>query len=318
MGNYTITDYRPGLAGLWDSAVAASRNGTFILTRPYMDYHADRFADRSLLIADDSGRTVALFAAATAPDSDSVVAAHPGLTYGGLLPAMNLGGAAILEIMALVADHYRQQGYTALTVKPVPHIYHRQPADDDIYALWRLGATMSACRLSAAMRPADCLPPDTNTRRNIGRAEKNGIIVTESTDIDAFHAMLAQNLAERHNGATPVHTAAELRLLACRFPENIRLVTARNATDGDLLGGCLLFITDTCVHTQYIASTPRGRELRALPAVFSALIADCPRTWLDFGTSNEAGGHVLNEGLLRQKYGFGARGVVYPEFTLNL
>ena len=34
---------------VWDSFVAASRNGTFLFMRDYMDYHADRFTDYSLM-----------------------------------------------------------------------------------------------------------------------------------------------------------------------------------------------------------------------------------------------------------------------------
>ena len=39
----------------WDAFVAASKNGTFLFLRDYMDYHADRFADHSLIVRDRSG-----------------------------------------------------------------------------------------------------------------------------------------------------------------------------------------------------------------------------------------------------------------------
>lgn len=314
---YTLLEYTPAMASRWDAVVERARNGTFLLRRGYMDYHSDRFADRSLLVSDSRGDPVAVFAAAELPGAPSAVGAHPGLTYGGLLPAMDLGATAVVDVTGMIIDYYRAKGYVRLDVAPVPYIYHRQPADDVTYALWRHGAAMSACLLSAAMQPERRLRPDTNTRRNIARGRREGIAVGEGTDLDAFHAMLAANLAERH-GAAPVHSAAELRLLAARFPANIRLVEARDAADGSLLAATLLYITDTCIHTQYIASTAEGRERRALAVLFDALMENATRPWLDFGTSNERGGAVLNPGLIRQKYGFGARGVAYEKFTVEL
>jgi hypothetical protein len=34
----------------WDRFVAKSRNGTFIHSRAFMDYHSDRFDDQSVLV----------------------------------------------------------------------------------------------------------------------------------------------------------------------------------------------------------------------------------------------------------------------------
>ncbi len=36
----------------WDGFVRESRNGTFLFMRGYMDYHADRFADFSLMASE--------------------------------------------------------------------------------------------------------------------------------------------------------------------------------------------------------------------------------------------------------------------------
>jgi hypothetical protein len=41
------------------------------------------------------------------------------------------------------------------------------------------------------------------------------------------------------------------------------------------------------------------------------------RNYFDFGISTEDGGHYLNEGLLRQKYSFGATGVTSRRYLLT-
>lgn len=44
-----MTRYTPALKAEWDAAVEASRNGTFLFRRDYLEYHADRFPDCSYL-----------------------------------------------------------------------------------------------------------------------------------------------------------------------------------------------------------------------------------------------------------------------------
>ena len=76
-------------ARTWDLAVTASRQGTFLLMRHYMDYHADRFTDASLLFYDGShGRLRGVLPATV--DGDTAVS-HGGLTYGGLLTPAGVG-----------------------------------------------------------------------------------------------------------------------------------------------------------------------------------------------------------------------------------
>lgn len=317
---FNLEPYTHAMQQLWDTTVDASRNGTFMLRRGFMDYHADRFADRSLIIRDDKGNAAALFAAAESRASapSDTVTAHAGLTYGGLILPYGTCGAEVLDIMEQIAAYWRSEGKRRIVYRAIPHIYHRFPAEEDIYAIFRLGGRLTECSLSAAYEAPATPPRNQNTRRNIARATKNGITVAESTDIDAFHTMLTQNLAERHSTA-PVHTAAELKLLADRFPANIRLWTAHSG-HGDLLAGTLMFVTPTCAHAQYIASTPTGRELRAPAALFDTVMAhyaaEC--RYFDFGISCEEHGRYLNTGLLHQKCGFGARGIAYSTYEIPL
>ena len=42
------------------------------------------------------------------------------------------------------------------------------------------------------------------------------------------------------------------------------------------------------------------------------------KTYFDFGISTEENGRVLNSGLIDQKEGFGARGVVHDHYELDI
>ena len=101
--------------------------------------------------------------------------------------------------------------------------------------------------------------------------------------------------------AHPVHTLQEMSRLKTSFPDNIKLYVAREES-GKMLGGTVLYISRKVVHTQYISASEEGKKAHAL----------------DFGTSNEDGGKVLNASLIYQKEGFGGRGVVYDTYEWSL
>ena len=65
----------------WNDFVSESSNGTFLFLREYMEYHADRFTDYSLLVYDGNK----LLALLPANRSGDVLYSHAGLTYGGLI-----------------------------------------------------------------------------------------------------------------------------------------------------------------------------------------------------------------------------------------
>lgn len=316
---YIIQAYTPALAAEWDRTVKNSRNATFLLLRSYMDYHADRFSDRSLLVRDGHGDIAALFAAADAPDANTdTIIAHPGLTYGGLVLPYGVYGEAVLQIFDAVAGYYQSERCRTMLYRAIPHIYHRYPAEEDIYAIFRRGGSLSECSLSSTYVLGTPPVRNENTRRNIARGLREGITVSESHDYTTFYRILCDTLAERH-GARPVHSLTELQLLAARFPDNIRLYFAVG-TNGEVLAATLLYLSAPTVHAQYICSTPAGRDMRALPVLFNHLMQAFtePFRYFDFGTSCENHGLYLNEGLIRQKSTLGARGIAYCTYKIDL
>lgn len=307
-----IARYTPEQRDRWDSFVRESKNATFLHYRGYMDYHSHRFKDFSLMASKD-GRLLALLPANIV---GTTLFSHQGLTYGGwLMPRRHLQPCDMIEIWRETVDFLRSVKVKHIVYKAVPYIYHTSPADEDIYALNIVGAGIESMQLSSVIDVENALTFDQNTRRNIRQSRENGVAVRESDDMSAYWNILTTLLRDKY-GSAPVHSLGEMMLLKSRFPENIRLVAAYRG--GEMLGGMLLFISGNVVRTQYICSTEHGRAIGALPAVMEHVISNMQGyRYIDLGTS--AGpDYGLNNGLVRQKYGFGARGVAFVTYKLDI
>lgn len=318
MAEWRIERYDAGDRKRWNEFVAASRNATFLFDRDYMDYHSDRFEDHSLM-AYKGDRLLGMLPANLTRD-DMTLHSHQGLTYGGwILPMSHVDGGDVLSLFGEMRRFLREEGITALDYKPLPWFYSHIPAQDDIYALFRLGAELTETTLSSTIDLRSPRGFNTLQRRHLRKASALGAEVVETTNTETFWEMLAACLAERH-GARPVHSAAELELLRSRFPDNIRIFIVTLPGYGGPQAGVCVFDTGRVAHAQYIATTPSGRELNLLTLLFDRLINEefADRRYFDFGISTEEGGRVLNEGLLRQKYSLGASGTACLRFRLLL
>ena len=62
---FTFRFYTPDDRPAWDECVLRSRNGVFLFLRAYLEYHADRFEDASVVIHAEGhpGRIVAVLPA---------------------------------------------------------------------------------------------------------------------------------------------------------------------------------------------------------------------------------------------------------------
>ncbi len=324
---YALQPYRPELARLWDETVEKVRQRSFLFLRRYMDYHSNRFRDRSLMVADAGGQMVALLPACEHPKEARLVVSHAGLTYGGLLLTPQCRTADALEILSACRDHYAALGYTEWVCKPVPHIYHCYPAEEELYALFRLGARLTARGVSTAIRLADAYPFSTLRQRKVKKAQRlPGLRLAEGADRLADFWKLLRDVLQQRHGCDPVHSLPEMQLLADRFPQQIRLFAALwpQAEGGEtLLAGCWVFLCQRVAHVQYIAASETACQNGVLDWLFAQLIAwlptHCPAVeYLDFGISTEQDGKWLNEGLIFQKEGFGGRAVCYDQYALRL
>jgi hypothetical protein len=310
---FEIIPYAADLRAEWDEVVDASCNGTFLHRRNFMEYHAERFTDASLIVRDEDAKAVAVF---PANRSGSGIASHGGLTYGGLLYSPRLRQAACLEVLEAILDHYRGLGAADLVYKPVPGVFRRTAGEEDLYALSRCGGRLIRRDVSTVVDLQSEYHFTKGRTWAANKGRKAGIRLARQDDPAQFHQLLTEALM-RH-GASAVHSVDELRLLMARFPGEIALFEAR--MEDQLLAGALLFDTGPAVHTQYLASSAQGREQGALDFLVAELMRTTyrERRYFSFGISTEQGGMVLNEGLIAQKEGFGGRSRCHDWYQVDL
>lgn len=307
----------------WNFFVKSSRNATFLFERDFMDYHKDRFIDCSLFVLSEKGKLLGLFPA-TIDTAKKHVVSHGGLTYGGLLLRHDVGTSQVMEMLVAIVSFYQEMKMSFLYIKPIPHIYHLCPAEEELYALFRIGAQLSARGVSSTVDLGVPLTFSTLRKRKYKAAQSSDLKINIKGDILIFWELLTETLNKTH-GVAPVHSYEEISRLAESFPEEIQCVTVTDF-ENKIIAGTLLFLTPRVVHAQYIAASGRGKELGALDFLFINLLSsfqyryqhDLTPRYFDFGISTENKGHYLNEGLIFQKEGFGAHATLYDEYVVNL
>lgn len=311
---FEIRKYSENDKEKWNEFVEASRQGTFLFNRDYMDYHHDRFTDYSLMVY----RGNQLLAVLPANIDGDTLWSHQGLTYGGLLTDNKVTAADTIDIFLQLNGHLKKNGLHKVVYKPMPWIYQRQPSEEDLYALTNTcNAKLAARYISSAINMREPLKWRYGRIYDANKAASSYIkIEQDDSALPEFWAVLNENLMKNHN-AKPVHTLREIQKLQTAFTQNIKLYVAKH--EGEVIAGSLIYITPQVVHTQYISANDKGKRLHALDLLFRNVLNDFKSIpYFDFGTSNENHGKELNRGLIFQKEGFGGRGVCYDWYKYEL
>jgi hypothetical protein len=296
----------------WDAFVRAAKNGTFLLLRDYMEYHADRFEDHSLLFY-NKGKLVAVLPANTA---DDVLHSHAGLSYGGMLSGKSMKAPLMLQVFAALTDYCRSQGFAALYYKAIPYIYHQLPAEEDLYALFRSGAQLYRRDVNSVVDLGQPRTYSKDRRWRLSQARKKGLEVALSGDYDQF-MKLEQELLQQKFNLRPVHTTAEMQRLADLFKQEIKLYTV--SVGGKMVAGTIMFEAATVAHSQYMGANAEGHAFGATNVLVDHLLSEVypHKKYFSFGVSTEQQGLYLNEGLVGYKESYGARSVVHDFYRLD-
>lgn len=309
----TVRRFTPDNCDRWNSFVKSAKNGTFLHDRGFMEYHSDRFTDHSLVI-EKNDQIVALL---PANQTEEILHSHAGLTYGGLITGKTMSASLMMEIPSLIKSYMQNAGFEKLLYKSIPHVFHKYPAEEDIYALLMHGANIARTDLASVVDIHYGPSLSKSKRQGIKRAKMAGLTVEETNNFGPFWKILENRLSEAHQ-AMPTHSRNEITRLKNLFPNNIRLFQAVDTSE--VHGGILVFDCEYTLHSQYMATTNFGRENAALDLIMSHLSNTMfeDKRWFSFGISTTNGGKILNSGLARQKEMFGARSVVFHQYELTV
>ena len=311
---FEIRRYTAADEAVWNKFVAQSKNGTFLFNRAYMDYHSHRFNDFSLLFHKNNR----LFAVMPAHRCDDTFCTHLGLTYGGLIMGYDATAADVVVLFEELNEYLQSAGFRKVVYRSIPWVYHRLPSEEDLYAMFwkchphikrRMAGTVIAIDRNLTWRK--------DHRRRLQQAHSKGVTVKADASLDEFWPLLESNLQQRF-AASPVHSLEEIKLLKSRFPDSIIQYSAY--LDGQIIGGVTFYVMGHVLHGQYSSTNDIGKQSGAMEAIYEQVLYHDFRhfSYLDFGTSNEEGGRVLNEGLIAHKEGYGGRTVCYDTYEWEL
>lgn len=320
--NIHIKRYEKTDISVWNDFIDKTKNGTFLHKRAYMDYHADRFEDFSLMIF-EKNKLVALL---PANKKDKILYSHQGLTYGSLLVSIDISQSMMLAIFEELKSFLKSQKFEKLYYKVVPVIYHKLPCEEDLYALFRNNAKLVVRNCSTTF---DIQKSKHSSKLRLSRISKNveihnlryeinfveGFAVHENTN--AFWSILEDNLMQKH-GVKPVHSLEEINLLQALFPKNIQSISV--FSDNKIVAGGVVYLVNDVAHLQYAAVSPEGEKMYAGEFLYELFIHKLYSefNYFDFGISTEKGGQILNESLIAYKEKFGGNTVVYDHYEMSL
>ncbi len=309
-----LVRYTHELHTAWNTFLPTTTNGTLLLHRDFLGYHAEKFTDCSLLFY----RKQKLIALLPANRAGCTLYSHQGMSYGGLLVRPGIRTADVLHCWLALAAYCQREGILEVVYTPVPTYYHTFPFFCEVALLQRIGLVPRVEFSSVVALQAD-VPFQKRRQRAIRKGYAAGLQAMLSCSAHqewvAFWQLLSENLQTRH-GRTPVHSLSEILQLRELFPQHIQLHLCWRGAE--LLAGVVAFTpTPTTTHLQYISSGEAGRSYGALDFLMERLWQTyTPYTYLSLGVSDRRDAtHSLNWGLLAWKEGWGAS--TFPHYRFQ-
>ena len=305
--------YKKEHSEIWNNFVEKSKNGTFLFNRNFMDYHSDRFTDNSLMFYDDNNELIAMFPANI---SNNCLYSHQGLTYGGLIMGYNIKSSQVLIIFNKIIDYCKENNLEKIFYKSIPYIYHKYPSQEDLFALSMNNFLLYRRDISTTISFNNKISFSKGKKSSSSKAHRNNVEVRLCNEYDKFFEIMIEVL-KKYN-TKPVHSSEEIKMLATKFPKNIKLFGA--FLSNELISGVLVFENFSTIHTQYISSSDTGKELGGIEIIIDFLVNNyyTKFDFFDFGISNDPKNFIINEGLLSQKEMFGGRAICYDHYSLSL
>ena len=308
-----------GLASEWDRFVRDSPGGTIFHTLKFLGYHPPSRFDFVNLAVREGDRFVCVIPGGPGERGGRSYYRSPvGASFGGFVFADDRDLKTMVEAMAGFKAYLKQSGFAGAEITLPPLCYSRSEDHSLAFAMLSSGFRLVSREATAVVRldavNLDGLAPA--LRRNVRKAEASGVTVEPGRSIGAFFDILKTNLAAK--GATPTHTAEELKHLMGLFPDRVLLFEGR--LEDCVVGGCLCLIyNERTALAFYICDDPDARQYRVAEGIIyncMMRLKESGYAYLDLGTISIDG--QVNWGLARFKSKFMARTYVREKYILEI
>ncbi len=313
MKNYTVRRFKTQDTDLWNAFIAEAKNATFLFHRNFMEYHADRFQDYSLLVFEDE-KVVAVLPANVEGDT---LFSHQGLTYGGFIFDIKIKLAEVITIVQSTLHYLHVNDIKNIQLKLIPSIYHTVFSEEINYPLFLADAKLIRRDCLSVIDLSRPIHYSTDRKQAVKRGFKNNLTVKEEADFELFwNTILIPNLIKKHD-TKPVHSLEEITRLKQFFPNNIRQFNVYH--NGEIVAGTTVFISEKVAHSQYISGNDTKNQLGSLDFLHDYLLSTVfkDKQYFDFGISQEENGRKINAGLLYWKESFGAKTTIQDFYEIS-
>ncbi len=304
---WKIKKYKAGEYELWNRVVSLSETGIFQFHRDYMDYHADRFTDFSLMFYYGEE----LFGILPAHIRDNTLFSHNGLSFGGIIRKRTFNPEKNLSFLHALLNFLARNHIRKFIVKSPPAFLYPwlNTYNDWLYLqAGRIERIQFHWLIDTRKPPSILLNADRKKQFKKKPVPQTGL----SEDWYTFWQILEQNLQERHH-TQPVHRVDEIIKLAESFPDQIRLITAK--IDGKTVAGAVLYDYRHVLHFQYLAALPEKKYRHAVDFLTAKIIRDNYEkyAYINLGTARIPGQNNEDPGLIYWKFSHGAE--PFPQYT---
>ncbi len=307
----------------WDVFIEQSDNGTIFHSRKFLSYHPEeRFIDASIVVKKKNNIFSLFPAVLLERDGSKILSSHSGASYGGFAYRKDLNLKDAFTLVEMLIEYGKKLDVSKIQLTLPPVIYQSKYSNYFDFALIQNRFTYLKREVSSVVQldveEGDLLATYRQEARTaVKKALKQGVIIKECENFEAYYEILKKNLKLRHN-VNPTHSLEELVKLKKLFPDEIRLWGAF-VNDKLIAGVCNFSANDKVVLAFYISHDEEYQEYRAVNLLFYEIMKQSQKEgfkFLDFGifTVNME----PNWGLGRFKENFGSRGIFRDTFLLNL
>jgi hypothetical protein len=295
--NYTVKRYCSDDFALWNDFVSQSSNAPFLFDRKFMEYHADRFEDYSLLIFEDT----TLQAILPANSVGKQLYSHQGLTYGGFVFTDEITVDNISKIIFETLVFLKKESFELLQINEILPFY--APGHFSIVrdCLQMQQAKIVGNKTDLAIDFKANYSISKIKLRHYRKMQSHNLVVKKESDFKDFWQKVLEPLLAQKYQTKPIHSLSEISLLQSRFPSNIEQYNLYH--EEEILAGITIFKTEKVIKSQYCATTEAGKKFRALDYLYLYLteLHQDKYDFFDMGTVNDNSELGYNEGLLNQK-----------------